>query len=59
MTPSIIDVYLLEGNKGLLRIALGLLWFIQDELLEMKSYDDLMVFMSHSSAREEIFKKID
>lgn len=59
VTPAVIDVYLLEGNKGLLRIALGLLSFLQDDLLKMKSYDDLMVFMSHSSAREDIFRKID
>jgi hypothetical protein len=25
----------------------------------MKTYDELMEFMSHSSAREEIFKRID
>ena len=58
MTPAVIDIYLLEGKKGLLRIALGLLSFLEDEILRMK-YDDLMVFMSHPSAREEIFKKVD
>jgi hypothetical protein len=59
MTPSIIDVYLLEGNKGLLRVALGLLSLLQEDLLEMTAYEDLMVFMSHPSAREEIFKRVD
>jgi len=59
VTPAVIDVYFLEGTKGLLRIALGMLSFLQEELLRMKSYDELMVFMSHSVAREEIFKKID
>jgi len=58
VTPAVIDIYLLEGKKGLLRIALGLLSFLEDEILRMK-YDDLMVFMSHPSAREEIFKKVD
>jgi hypothetical protein len=28
VTPAVIDVYLLEGSKGLLRIALGLLSFL-------------------------------
>jgi hypothetical protein len=59
VTPAVIDVYLLEGTKGLLRIALGMLSFLQEDLLRMKSYDELMVFMSHSSTREEIFRKID
>lgn len=59
VTPAVIDVFLLEGTKGLLRIALGLLCFLQEDLLKMKGYDELMEFMSHSSAREEIFKRID
>jgi hypothetical protein len=59
LTPCVIDIFLLEGNKGLLRIALGLLSFLQEDLLRMKSYDDLMVFMSHPSAREEIFRRVD
>jgi hypothetical protein len=59
VTPAVIDIYLLEGTKGLLRIALGMLSFLQEDLLRMKSYDELMVFMSHSSTREEIFKRID
>ena len=58
MAPAVIDIYLLEGKKGLLRIALGLLSFLEEEVLHMK-YDDLMVFMSHPSSREEFFRKID
>jgi hypothetical protein len=59
MVPSVIDVYFLEGNKGLLRIALSMLSFLEGDLLAMKTFDELMVFMSNSSAREEIFARLD
>ena len=53
MAPSVIDVYLLEGNKGLLRISLSLLEFLAPHLLSLQ-YDDLMVFMSHTNSRQEM-----
>ena len=45
MAPTVIDVYLLEGNKGLLRISLSLLVLMKNELLTL-SCDDLMVSLS-------------
>ncbi len=35
MAPSVLDVYLLEGHKGLLRIALSILTFLKSELLTL------------------------
>lgn len=42
----ILDVFLLEGIKSLLRISLALLQFLEDKLLGM-DYDDCMVYLSH------------
>ena len=58
MAPSVLDVYLLEGNKGLLRIALSLLSFLKSEILGLQ-FDELMVFLSHPNARENMFKGLD
>ena len=58
MAPSVLDVYLLEGHKGLLRIALSILTFLRSELLSLQ-YDELMVFLSHPNAREAIFRGLD
>ena len=58
MAPSVLDVYLLEGHKGLLRISLSLLYFLKSTLLTLQ-YDDLMVFLSHPHAREEAFTALD
>ena len=45
MAPNILDVYLLEGKKGLLRIALSLLCFMKNDLMFLNN-DDLLVCMS-------------
>ena len=42
----ILDVFLLEGIKSLLRVSLALLKFLEDKLLDM-NYDECMVFLSH------------
>ena len=48
----ILDVFLLEGKKSLIRVSLALLSFLEEKLLDM-NYEDCMVFLSHS------FKEID
>ena len=58
MAPSVLDVYLLEGHKGLLRIALSILTFLKRELLSLQ-YDELMVFLSHPNARASSFRDLD
>jgi hypothetical protein len=58
MAPSVLDVYLLEGYKGLLRISLSILAFLKNELLKLE-FDELMVFLSHPNAREQIFRGLD
>ena len=58
MAPSVLDVYLLEGHKGLLRIALSLLSFLQSHLLTLQ-YDELMVFLSHPNARLAALRDLD
>ena len=58
MAPSVLDVFLLEGHKGLLRISLSLLLFLKQIIMSL-NYDDLMVFLSHSHAREEAFQSLD
>ena len=35
MAPSVLDVFLLEGHKGLLRIALSILAFLKNDLLRL------------------------
>ena len=35
MAASVLDVYLLEGHKGLLRIALSILSFLKAELISL------------------------
>ena len=59
MAANVLDVFLLEGDKGLLRIALSLLSFFQQELLNLTQYDDLMVFLSHPNAREAVLRQLD
>lgn len=58
MAASVVDVYLLEGHKGLLRIALSILAFLKHELLALP-YDELMVFLSHPHARANFFRNLD
>ena len=58
MAASVLDVYLLEGHKGLLRIALSILSFLKTELISLQ-YDELMVFLSHPNARESSFRELD
>ena len=58
MAPSVLDVYLLEGYKGLLRISLSILAFLKKELLSLQ-YDELMVFLSHPNARTSLFRDLD
>lgn len=58
MAPSVLDVFLLEGHKGLLRIALSILAFLKTELLQLHQ-DELLVFLSHTNARESIFCGLD
>ena len=58
MAPSVLDVFLLEGHKGLLRIALSILSFLKTELLSLQ-YDELMVFLSHPNTREATFRGLD
>ena len=47
MAPNVLDVYLLEGKKGLLRIALSLLLFMKNDLMFLNN-DDLLVCMSQT-----------
>ena len=42
----IVDVFLLDGIKSLLRVSLALLKCMQPKLLNM-SFDDCMVYLSH------------
>ena len=58
MAANVLDVYLLEGHKGLLRIALSILSFLKSELIVM-GYDELMVFLSHPNSREQAFHQLD
>ena len=58
MAPSVLDVYLLEGHKGLLRISLSILSFLKTDLLALP-YDELMVFLSHPNARTAAFRNLD
>ena len=58
MAASVLDVYLLEGHTGLLRIALSILTFLKHELLALQ-YDELMVFLSHPNARPRQFRNLD
>ena len=53
--PGVIDVFLLEGKKGLLRIALSLLALLSPTLLAIKSADEIMEFLSHSTQREALY----
>jgi len=49
----IIDVFLLEGIKSLLRISLALLDFMKDHLLKM-NFDECMVYLSHCQKELEL-----
>jgi hypothetical protein len=44
----ILDLFLLEGKKSLIRISLALLSILEEKLLEM-NYEECMVFLSHSN----------
>ena len=57
--PSVLDVFLVEGNKGLLRVALSLLSIMENTLLEIKSSDEIMEFLSHASKREKVYADVD
>jgi hypothetical protein len=57
--PGVLDVYLLEGKKGLLRIALSLLALMEGTLLNIRGPDEIMEFLSHSSSREALYADID
>ena len=43
----ILDVFLLEGIKSLIRVSLALLSFIEKKLLGM-NYEECMEYLSHS-----------
>lgn len=43
---AIVDAFLLEGIKSLIRVSLALLKTLKDDLLQM-NYEDCMVFLSH------------
>jgi hypothetical protein len=49
----ILDVFLLEGIKSLLRISLALLKCMETQLLQM-AYDECMVYLSHCQKDLEI-----
>lgn len=49
----ILDVFLLEGIKSLLRISLALLKCMEPQLLSM-GYDECMVYLSHCQKELEI-----
>ena len=53
--PSVLDVFLIEGYKGLIRIALSLLNLMETALLDIKSYEEIMEFLSHPQKREKLF----
>jgi len=57
--PGVLDVYLLEGTKGLLRVGLALLKEMEDKLLSMQMTDEILVFLSHSAHRETVYEDID
>jgi hypothetical protein len=50
---SILDVFLLEGIKSLIRVSLALLSFIEKKLLSME-YEECMEYLSHSSKDFEV-----
>lgn len=58
MVASVLDVYLLEGYKGLLRIALSILKFLKEQMLGLQD-DELMVFLSSSNAQGTLFRNLD
>lgn len=49
----ILDVFLLEGKKSLIRVSLALLKILEDKLLLM-DYEECLEFLSHSSKDIEI-----
>jgi hypothetical protein len=57
--PGVLDVFLLEGKKGLLRIAIVLLAVMEAPLLAIKSPDEMMEFLSHATMREALYQDID
>lgn len=49
----ILDVFLLEGIKSLIRVSLALLSFIEKKLLSM-NYEECMEYLSHSQKDFEV-----
>lgn len=49
----ILDLFLLEGIKALIRVSLALLSFMEKRILEM-NYEESMVYLSHSNKDIEI-----
>jgi hypothetical protein len=50
---SILDLFLLEGIKSLIRVSLALLSFLEKRILEM-NYEESMEYLSHSNKDLEI-----
>lgn len=49
----IVDVFLLEGIKSLIRVSLALLKCLKDKLIEM-NYEECMEFLSHCQKEIEL-----
>lgn len=49
----ILDVFLLDGIKSLLRVSLALLKYMEPILLDM-NFDECMVYLSHSQKDLEL-----
>ena len=49
----ILDVFLLDGIKSLLRVSLALLKFMEPIIMQM-NYDECMVYLSHCQKELEI-----
>jgi hypothetical protein len=49
----ILDIFLLEGIKSLIRISLALLQYMESQLLQM-NYDECMVYLSHCQKEIEL-----
>ena len=45
---SILDVFLYEGKKCLIRVSLALLKLMEEKLLKME-FEEMMEFLSHNS----------
>lgn len=49
----VLDLFLLEGIKSLIRVSLALLSIMESTLLSM-NYEDCMVYLSHTSKDIEV-----